>query len=70
MERITKKRLKNWLETDSLYCLGFKLSIYNGYYHITTDLGSMVVCEKTAKATWDSWNLFKSGWRFAKTGIV
>lgn len=76
MEKVTYSKLRHWMETDSLYSMGgFKLSAWSGYYHIYLEgengscLG-MIITAKTPREAWDSWNIFKSGIRFARTGRV
>lgn len=65
-DRITYKRLKNWLYQDSLFTQGFKLSAYSGYYHIEDDIGNNIISESTPRKCWESWYIFKKGYYFAK----
>lgn len=73
-ERISYQKLQEYLKTDSLFNKeNFHLSAYDGYYHIRYDdkKGSkMIICEQTPGRTWESWNIYKSGYYFGKNGKI
>ena len=74
MDRVSYKKLVEWLNTDSLFSNGnFYLSAYDGYYHIRSneEEGSKcIICEKTPGRTWESWNIYKAGYYYGKNGKI
>ena len=71
MDRISWKRVKEWLECDKLYKDNFHVSAYDGYYHILSkEKEKVVIVEKTPRQLWESWKIFKDGYYFCKDGRI
>ena len=65
MERITYKKIKEWIGNWNDYHpnMQFELSAYSGFYHLHyKESGESVIVEETPKKLWEGFVYWKAGY--------